>query len=423
MDRSPVASTVWRSVVAALGLALLVVAAPPAAYADPRDDLERADQEAAEAAAILEHATEQAREAAQSYAAASAELPAAEKRRDETRGQVAAAQVAANAAAVEAERADAALAAADERFQDSVDDVERARGQVDAFVVAAYKGSGFAAVNMLLQARGPVEVADRFGYLDHVVAAEREAVAELTTTRLQARQAENEAQLAKEQADEARRATAAALARAEAAEAEAERAATEAAQLSDARAEALAVAEAERDESLRRYEQAEAEAARVEAELRDWEAARQTGSAPPSRSGGSGAMFLMPTQGWQSSPFGMRFDPFFRVWQMHGGMDIAAAGGAPIYAAADGQVMRAGWYGGYGVFTCLSHGNYQGQGMSTCYAHQSEALVSPGQQVRRGDLIGRVGTTGASTGNHLHFEVRLDGSPTDPSGYLPSCLC
>jgi murein DD-endopeptidase MepM/ murein hydrolase activator NlpD len=104
-------------------------------------------------------------------------------------------------------------------------------------------------------------------------------------------------------------------------------------------------------------------------------------------------------------------------------MDIAAGGGEPIYAAADGQVASAGWRGGYGNYTCLSHGSHQGRNLSTCYAHQSRILVNHGQWVSRGQLIGRVGTTGASTGDHLHFEVRLDGDPTDPSGWLPGCLC
>lgn len=85
--------------------------------------------------------------------------------------------------------------------------------------------------------------------------------------------------------------------------------------------------------------------------------------------------------------------------------------------------MRAGWNGGYGNYTCVYHGTYQGKGFATCYAHQSAILVKAGQQVRQGDVIGRVGTTGASTGNHLHFEVRLDGTPVNPVPWLPACLC
>jgi murein DD-endopeptidase MepM/ murein hydrolase activator NlpD len=132
---------------------------------------------------------------------------------------------------------------------------------------------------------------------------------------------------------------------------------------------------------------------------------------------------MMPTAGWKSSDFGMRFDPYYQVWQLHAGTDIAAPSGQAIYAAADGKVVRAGWNGGYGNYTCISHGTYQGKDLSTCYGHQSAILVSVGQHVRRGELIGRVGTTGASTGSHLHFEVRRDGTPENPLPWLPGCFC
>jgi murein DD-endopeptidase MepM/ murein hydrolase activator NlpD len=113
----------------------------------------------------------------------------------------------------------------------------------------------------------------------------------------------------------------------------------------------------------------------------------------------------------------------YRVYQLHAGVDIAAGGGASIRAVAAGEVLRAGWNGGYGNFTCLYHGRYEGRGFATCYAHQSAVLVRPGQRVAQGQVIGRVGTTGASTGNHLHFEVRLNGNPVNPLPWLPACLC
>ena len=119
----------------------------------------------------------------------------------------------------------------------------------------------------------------------------------------------------------------------------------------------------------------------------------------------------------------MRYDPYYKTWQLHAGVDLAAPEGSPIYAAGDGQVVQAGWSGGYGNYTCLYHGQYQGKGLSTCYGHQSAILVHVGQAVHRGDLIGRVGTTGASTGDHLHFEVRVNGTPVQPLDWLNACLC
>lgn len=410
----------WAAVLAGLAaLGLAGLASESAAVADPRADQERIDEEVAEAAATLEHATERAQQAAVQYARADAALPRAQARLDKARGQVTVARVRADTAEREADLAAAELAVAGDRFDDSVVEVERAREDVAAFAVAAFQGSRLAGVNVLLRARGPAEAVDRLGYLDHVAGVEQTAVDDLTTARLFARQAENEATIAHDHAEQTRLATEAALARAEVAEAEAELAATEAEALAESRSEAMEIAETERDESLNRYEEVEAEAARIETELREWEASQQAPPAAPVTAGQPGTGFLMPTQGWQSSPYGMRFDPFFGVWQLHAGVDIAAAGGTPIRAVEDGTVIRAGWNGGYGNYTCIGHGTHRGQGLSTCYAHQSEILVGAGQSVRRGEVIGRVGTTGASTGDHLHFEVRLDGSPTDPVPFLP----
>jgi murein DD-endopeptidase MepM/ murein hydrolase activator NlpD len=131
----------------------------------------------------------------------------------------------------------------------------------------------------------------------------------------------------------------------------------------------------------------------------------------------------MPAIGRKSSDFGNRFHPIYKVWLLHSGMDIAAPNGRPIYAAAAGQVVMAGMRGGSGNYTCIAHGTYQGSNLSTCYAHQSQILVSVGQRVNAGQLIGRIGTTGTSTGYHLHFEVRLSGKPVNPADWLPTCLC
>ena len=131
-----------------------------------------------------------------------------------------------------------------------------------------------------------------------------------------------------------------------------------------------------------------------------------------------GGKLRRPVPGRVGSPFGNRFDPVYHVWQLHAGVDMAAASGTAIVAAADGRVTRAGWAGGYGNYTCIDHGQFDGQRLTTCYAHQSAILVRPGQQVSAGQVIGRVGSTGASTGPHLHFEVRLGGRPVDPVPWI-----
>lgn len=116
-----------------------------------------------------------------------------------------------------------------------------------------------------------------------------------------------------------------------------------------------------------------------------------------------------------TSGFGVRSDPFQHGAAMHPGIDLAGAYGTPIYATAEGTVLRAGWNsGGYGNMVELDHG----RGIVTRYGHMSAVLVHPGDHVIRGQQIGRMGSTGRSTGNHLHYEVRIDGRPVNPIPFM-----
>jgi murein DD-endopeptidase MepM/ murein hydrolase activator NlpD len=122
----------------------------------------------------------------------------------------------------------------------------------------------------------------------------------------------------------------------------------------------------------------------------------------------SSAGLVWPVSGPVTSPFGWRWG------RMHEGIDIGVSYGTPIHAAASGTVIYCGWESGYGNLTVLDHGG----NLATAYGHQSSIAVSCGQHVDQGDVIGYVGSTGHSTGPHLHFEVRVNGSPVDPMGYL-----
>ena len=122
----------------------------------------------------------------------------------------------------------------------------------------------------------------------------------------------------------------------------------------------------------------------------------------------SAAGLIWPVNAPLTSPFGWRWG------RMHEGIDLGAAYGTPIAAAAAGTVIYAGWLGGYGNLTVIDHGG----GLATAYGHQSQITVTVGQQVGQGEIIGNVGSTGHSTGPHLHFEVRVNGQAVDPLGYL-----
>lgn len=117
-----------------------------------------------------------------------------------------------------------------------------------------------------------------------------------------------------------------------------------------------------------------------------------------------------------TSAFGVRSDPFRGSAAMHAGIDLASPAGTPIYATADGVVDRAEWFGGYGNMVEIEHG----KGISTRYGHMSRIATHEGDRIKRGDLIGYVGSTGRSTGNHLHYEVRIDGRAVNPVPFLQS---
>jgi murein DD-endopeptidase MepM/ murein hydrolase activator NlpD len=123
---------------------------------------------------------------------------------------------------------------------------------------------------------------------------------------------------------------------------------------------------------------------------------------------------IAPVKGILTSGFGFRSDPMTHGRGVHQGVDIAAASGQPVRASADGIVMRADEGGGYGKAVFLAHGF----GVTTRYGHLSRLEVHPGQRVKRGDVIGRVGSTGRSTGPHLHYEVRIDGEAVNPLAYI-----
>lgn len=115
-----------------------------------------------------------------------------------------------------------------------------------------------------------------------------------------------------------------------------------------------------------------------------------------------------------TSDYGMRNHPVLGGRRKHDGLDMAAPSGTPIYATADGIVEKAEWFGGYGNYVAINHG----ADLETRFGHMSRYTVSAGQRVRKGDLIGYVGSTGRSTGPHLHYEVRVAGLAVDPTPYM-----
>ena len=174
------------------------------------------------------------------------------------------------------------------------------------------------------------------------------------------------------------------------------------------RSRQLAATRTDERQEMREEASLAAESAAIAARIQAAQAA-----APPAPGGATDATpsssgLIWPVSGPVTSPFGMRWG------RMHTGIDIGVPYGTPIHAAASGRVIYAGWMSGYGNFVIIDHGN----SLATAYAHQSRIAVGNGESVTQGQVIGYVGCTGHCFGPHLHFEVRVNGQPVDPMGYL-----
>ncbi len=282
-------------------------------------------------------------------------------------------------------------------------------------LVNAYEHADLGYVDVLLQARSFADFVERWNDVRFVIKANEATIRERRAAEAQVAGIESslvgvEAQLAdqQKQADQQRQAlTALANERANllaAAQHEQTVAQAEVVQYEETSAEEEASLEA-----LIQQKQAEEEARR-EAERR----ARQLAGEPVAPVSGAPGSVMWPVSGPITSPFGMRNHPVFGRFIMHAGIDIAAAEGTTIAAAATGRVILAQYAGNCGNMITIDHGG----GMATNYCHLSQIFVGVGQDVQRGQAIGAVGMTGDATGPHLHFEVRIDGRPVDPLGYL-----
>lgn len=192
---------------------------------------------------------------------------------------------------------------------------------------------------------------------------------------------------------------------------ELQKAAVEKKQIMEARKQdrekVLASAMGDKEAAERAYQELMETSRRIEQMIRN--------SRRPSGPAGSTGSMIWPYNGPITSEFGWRTHPIYGTARYHSGLDIGADEGDPVVAADGGVVIHAGWLGGYGYAVIIQHSG----SISTLYGHNSQLLVSEGQQVRKGETIALAGSTGDSTGPHVHFEVRENGTPVSPWNYLP----
>jgi murein DD-endopeptidase MepM/ murein hydrolase activator NlpD len=278
-------------------------------------------------------------------------------------------------------------------------------------LVQLYQNEETDAFEILLQVQSLADIVDQLEYFESIGRQDQAIAEQIQTLRDELRIAREETRLTKAEVAAETRALAQKTAEQVAARAElvAQQEALAAARAN--RRSMLASVRADRHEAQEDVQAMQAESARLAERIRAAAAAAASSGGSSGGSSGSGSSssgLIWPVNGVLTSGFGPRWG------RMHEGIDIGASSGTPIRAAAAGRIIYAGYNsGGYGNLTIIDHGN----GLSTAYAHQSAIYVSGGS-VSQGTVIGAVGSTGSSTGPHLHFEVRVNGSPVDPLGYL-----
>lgn len=424
------------------GAALLSLAAVPLASAEDLEHRREAlDRDVGAAERELDQSSAQLVAAMRRLEAARDRLRLANADLGRARGQVAAAQALDDQMQERLDAAVTALRTARDRLAVNRSRIAGQEDRIRVAVVQSYQTGdpGLMALSMVLTSQDPAELTTRLGGVRSVLDKEASDLAGLRAANALLAVQEQQVATARFRVARQRDAAAETLARtrlleagAVRAEARVEELVAERAQTRDAFARAKAEDRAElralekerarvsdllrrqAERARRRAEQARREAARARREEHQRPAPRLHRSAGRASTGA----LLEPVLGYVSSPYGMRLHPIYRRWSLHDGTDIAAACGTPIRAATSGKVIARYYDESYGNRLIIAHGLARGVALATSYNHMSGFSTYVGERVERGEVIGYVGSTGASTGCHVHFMVFEDGETVDPMGWL-----
>jgi murein DD-endopeptidase MepM/ murein hydrolase activator NlpD len=407
-----------RRAVAALAAAGLLVGPVvlPSAFADDLDDkknkvegqIDSAHEDLDESSAQLQAATAKLVQARKDLAQAQAYLA-------RTRAELTAARALDREMA---ERLDAAierLNRAQMALDEGEDEFNEQESALRQLVVSAYEQGDPAlmGLSMVFTTQDPAQLTGNLNADDTVVEAETAILDQLEAARVLLQVKQTELTEAKAEVALRRREAAENLKRKQTLELQAEDAKDQVAKLVLAREKATAAAEKAKNADLAVIAKLEAERDRIEALILQ---KAQTTAFNGFVDGGG--VLAMPVDGYVTSPFGWRTHPIYGYRSLHDGVDFGAACGTPIHAAADGVVISEYYQTAWGNRIIIDHGIHRGVGISTISNHLSGYAVSTGAHVKRGQVVGYVGTTGWSTGCHLHFTVNQNGVPVDPMNWF-----
>jgi murein DD-endopeptidase MepM/ murein hydrolase activator NlpD len=396
--------TMGRRSLALVGLAAALVAAAPAAADDPADEKAAVDARIAALQADIAKGNAQEGVLTSQLSAVVAELEDAQAAVDTAEASVSALETELSSERARLDRLTALLAKQTRRLERLQAEYTTAVAILEARVRTAYIDEPPDMLAFLVSASSFDDLIDNVEFLERIGEQDQRVARQVERAKARA-SAERQATIG------TRRLQAAAVsviaARTDEARAARDRLADDRDRLSTVESlkqSALASTRETREEFVSEAESLAAESAALAAQIK----AAQGGAGSSGTGQPSAAGLIWPCDGVVTSGFGVRWG------RMHEGIDIGCAYGAPNRAAAAGTVIYAGWLGGYGNLVVIDHGN----GLSTAYAHASSILVSVGQRVSQGETVSLVGSTGHSTGPHLHFEVRINGVAVDPLLYL-----
>jgi murein DD-endopeptidase MepM/ murein hydrolase activator NlpD len=408
-----------RAVAAGLSLALTLglVALGPA-IADTEQDKDKIDSAVAAAGDDLQAANARVQAAIADLQQVRTLLPAAREELINARADAEVAQEADRSAQAELEQATAAAIRAEQERAEVEFQIQDLQSRVGNLAREVYQNGAFADFDLLITANTPTELADRAAAIDAVSRVNNQTLSQMAEIRAELALKEARLEVLRQQIDEKRQKAAIALAEANIARDRAAAAKLRVDLLVAQKATALDIASAERAKVLKQYKSVQAEQQRIAALL-----ARQA-AAEAARLASGGKLGYVPTQTdgfvWPiegarvGQGVGSRIHPVYGYRSCHTGVDMGVPSGTPIRATAAGIVVINATGGPYGNHTLISHGN----GIFSMYAHQSRFGAAEGKKVKKGEVIGYVGSTGYSTGPHLHFEIHVGGVPYDPLGWF-----
>ncbi len=411
--------TTRKATTMVLLVAALIAALTTPSFADKKDDLEKQKKgvsgKIGDAKKDLELSSKKYANAVAALKTAQGKLDAAKSQLSNTRGALATAkaqdaEMQAKLATTEAEL-DAAMA----RLSKGKAELRSSEAKVEQFAVRNIEQGdpGMRAFSDLLRGEDPNAYSEQMSLNDAVSDDQLATMQNLAATRVILEVNRDRVQKLRDQVKEQREAAAANLVRKQQLESAAESQAAEVADLVTARKGARDTAAKLKADDKKQLASLESDRQRLENQIRAL-TPKQVNDA----GGDGGGTLSYPASGSITSPYGMRFHPVLHVWKLHDGTDFGTGCGAPVRAAAAGTVMQTYYNGGYGNRVILNNGRMRGKSVVTTYNHLTRWIVSPGQHVSRGQTIGYSGTTGYSTGCHLHFMVIANGSTVNPMGWL-----